>query len=33
MDDDIVRRCARLRSERPGEFTVSPEQYGRGVYT
>ena len=31
--DEFHRRYDRLRMERAEEFTVSPEEYGRGIYT
>lgn len=31
--DEFQGRYDRLRIERPGDFTLPPEQYGRGVYT
>lgn len=31
--EEFQRRYERLRIERPDDFTLSPEEYGRGVYT
>jgi len=31
--DEFARRYDRLRLERPDDFTVPVEQYGRGVYS
>lgn len=31
--DEFQRRYDRLRAERPGEFTLPPEKYGRNVYS
>jgi hypothetical protein len=31
--DELQQRYDRLRMERADEFTVSPEEYGRGIYT
>ena len=30
---EFQQRYDRLRMERADEFTVSPEEYGRGIYT
>jgi len=31
--DEFQQRYDRLRVERSDEFTVSPEEYGHGIYT
>jgi hypothetical protein len=31
--DEFQRRYDRLRLERPKDFTLPPEQYGRGFYS
>jgi hypothetical protein len=31
--DEFQRRYDRLRLERPEDFTLPPEQYGRGFYS
>ncbi|MFE1593533.1 hypothetical protein [Nocardia sp. NPDC058705] len=31
--DEFERRYDRLRAERPNDFALAPEEYGRNIYT